>query len=119
MSDNKVFHLDKWKQAWAQLVEAKLKQREAKQFADEAGELFKELSAGASQFKLNGHIVAHVIPGQLNMKKLTAEQPDIVAELTESQVTQVFNKIRFAKEYPDLFAQYQAQRLVLADDTDG
>lgn len=115
---DKVFQVDKWKQAWSQLVEAKRAAAKAKKFADEAGDLFKELANGAKEFQLNGHTVATVVPGQLNMKKLMAEQPDLVEEFTEPQVTQVFNKIAFATKYPEIFEQYRAQRLVLAGESD-
>lgn len=112
----KVFHLDKFKQAWAQFKDAKRREREAKSFTKEAGELFKELSGGADEFYMGGQKVATVVPGQLNLKKLMAEQPELVAECTELQTTQVFNKVRFAKEYPEIFEKYRAQRLVLIGD---
>lgn len=80
---------------------------------DEATALFKELSRGASIFKISGNQVAQLVYGQLNFKKLCAEQPDLVEEYMKTVTKREFDKAAFANDHPEIFKQYQAQRLVV------
>lgn len=114
MADNKVFHLDRYRLAWLDYVERKRQLREAKSFVDEAGELLKALAGEARELKLGGEKVAMVVAGQLNQTKLAAEQPAIIEKYTRTVTKNEFDTEAFRKEEPELFEQYQAQRLVLA-----
>lgn len=114
MSDVKVFHLDKYRMAWQDYVARKKRLREDKKFVDEAGDLLKELANEAKELRLGGEKVAMVVAGQLNATRLAAEQPEVIEKYTRVVTERKFDARAFQADEPELFAQYQAQRLVLA-----
>lgn len=113
MSDVKVFHLDRFAQQWEEYVARNRNFKAEKAFLDEVGDLFKELAKGNDQLWIGNKEVGKIVAGQLNMTRLREEQPDIVEQFTEVVTTTEFNKLAFQKAYPEIFRQYQAQKLVV------
>lgn len=118
MSDDKVFNLDKFRLQWADFVARKKELREHQAFVKEAGELLKVLAAGAKEFRLGGEKVATVVAGQLNKSLLAKEQPYVIKRYTKVIAVERFDEAEFKEQEPELYQQYQAQRLVLSGDTE-
>lgn len=53
--------------------------------------------------------------GALVMKRLEAEQPQIVAKYTEMKLVPVFDKEKFEQEMPDVFEAYRARSFRLVN----
>lgn len=116
LSEDKVFNLDSMPELWRQYVEKKKEQKSIKLWVDQFGDAIKALAGHATQLRLGGRKAATIVAGQLNKTLLAKEQPDVVAECTRQMTVERFDETLFRERYPDMFKQYQAQRLVLADE---
>jgi hypothetical protein len=116
LSEGKAFSLDRVTGQWQEFMLKHDRVALDKQWMDNFKQLLREVSAGVDTFTLKGAKVAMFVPGQLNKALLASERPDIIDRFTEMVVEQKFNAIRFAKEEPELFARYRAQRLVLVEE---
>jgi len=117
LSENKVFNLDEMPDLWKQFVDKKKEQKFIKQWVDQFGDAIKALAGGAKELRLGGRKAATIVAGQLNRTLLAKEQPDIVAECTREMTVERFDEALFKQQYPEMYKQYQALRLVLADET--
>jgi hypothetical protein len=118
LSENKVFNLDDMPDLWLQYVGKKKEQKTLKQWVEQFGDALKKLSGEASELRLGGRKVATIVAGQLNKTLLAKEQPDIIDECTVTMTVVRFDEALFKQKYPDMFKQYQAQRLVLTGETE-
>lgn len=109
----KVFHLDRFVRQWEEYVARNKGYKAEGQLLKEFGELFKEIAQGHDQLWIGNQEVGKIVAGQLNMTRLTEEQPELVEQFMETVTTREFNKIAFQKAYPEIFTQYQAKRLVV------
>lgn len=106
------------RELWHQYRDNKAQQKRIKKWVDEFGGALKQLAAGADKFALDGQVVATLVYGQLNETLLAKEQPAIVAEYTRKMTVERFDKEAFRNEMPDMYRQYQAQRLVLTGESE-
>ena len=117
MSENKAYRLDDMRALWQQFVESKKQARAIKNWTDQVGDAIKTLAGDAKELTLGGMPVATIVPGQLNKSQLAKEQPDIVKECTVTKTVERFDEALLKQLYPDIYRQYQAQRLVLKGET--
>lgn len=113
----KDFNLDNFDPALVHEFEMRKKRiAEDKRWTEEFQALMARLSGGADEYRLNGALVAtHYRNGNLNLSKLEAEHPDVVARFTELTTEPKFNRQRFAQEEPELFAAYRSQVWLMKD----
>jgi len=112
----KVYNLDGMPELWGQYTEKKQQQKQIKSWIDQFGDAVKRLAGDATQLNLGGRKVAVIVAGQLNKTLLAKEQPDIVKQYTREKTVEVFDEALFKQQDPDMYAKYQAQRLVLSGD---
>ncbi len=111
---DKAFRLDSLASLWSEFEDRHDRMATDKKWCDEFKDTLKKLAGPAQEFKLRNQKVATLVPGQLNKSLLRKEQPKVVQEYTVMVTKTEFNQTAFANEMPDMFAQYQVQRLVLA-----
>jgi hypothetical protein len=116
LSENKAYRLDDKRALWNQFVENKKQAKQIKNWLDEFGDAIKTLAGDAKELTLGGMPVATIVAGQLNKTNLAKEQPDIVKECTVTKTVERFDEGLFKQKYPEMYKQYQAQRLVLKDE---
>lgn len=109
----KAFRLDKMKPLWEEFLARHALETECKKWTSEFKVLLKRMTQDATELQLSGTPVAKLVPGQLNQALLEKEQPDIVKQYTRMVCEERFDIAKFYEEQPELFKQYQAQRLVL------
>jgi hypothetical protein len=106
------------RELWFQYKQNKAEQKRAKKWTDEFGAALKALSGDAQEFRLDGEKVAMLVAGQLNRSTLAKEQPDVVKRYTRMVTKEVFDEVWFKEEMPEMYKQYQAQRLVLTGESE-
>ena len=110
------FILDNYEDAWDEFTSRNQRLLRDKKWTEEFKDALKKLAGKAAELKLHGRKVAIMSPGQLNKMLLAKEQPDIIAKYTRTMVVERFDEDLFKKENPDMYAQYQAQRLMLVNE---
>lgn len=117
MTEAKAYRLDDKRALWNQFVENKRQAKQIKNWIDEFGDAIKTLAGDAKELTLGGMPVANIVAGQLNKSDLARQQPDIVKECTVTKTVERFDEALFREKYPEMYKQYQAQRLVLKGET--
>jgi hypothetical protein len=115
LSQAKVFNLDNLEMTWEEFRKRHARHAADGKWLDEFKDLLKEVSNNADEFQLAGRQVAVLRPGNLNQKRLATEQPDVIARYTRSVYETKFDTEAFRQEMPELYEQYRARGLVLAD----
>ena len=112
----KDFNLDRWGLLYQEFELRKKRMAEDKKWVEEFQAQMAKLSGDAEEYRLNGAlVVTHYRNGNLNLSKLEADHPDVVARFTELTTENKFNRQRFAQEEPELFAAYRAKVWLMKD----
>lgn len=118
MADDKEkeFSLDNMAMLWEERKRRHERYREDKKWLDEFNATLKTIAGEAQVFTLGRRKVARLVPGQLNESKLSKEQPEIIDQFTRRVTERRFDAGAFREEMPEIYARYQAQRLVMVDE---
>lgn len=104
------FKIDQYEEHWARMLALE-------PLVDEYNRLkarFKELAGEADVLTLHGvPVKTNKADGKLNMTRLKAEQPHLVAQYfkKEWREVEVFDQDAFAATHPDTFARYRTRSL--------
>lgn len=116
MSKPKVFSLDSFQDSVAEYHLRRERMAGDKRWTDEFKDLVLRMAPEqTSEFQVAGRTVLRLVPGQLNLSKLAKERPDLLERFMRQRVVRDFDQAQFQQEEPELFKQYQAQRLTRVD----
>lgn len=110
----KIYDMGRLKLLWGEYLRWHAMHLEAKKWMDTFKDLLDVETGNATLLRLESKPVAtYRRNGQLGLKRLAAEQPQIVEKYTKMKWVEEFDKEAFASEEPTLYGQYRARRLVL------
>lgn len=111
-----LFDLRPVKLQWAEFLTHHTAAKSAKQFMDEFKILLRGIAGDATALTLAGRQVATFRrDGKLNLTRLRAEQPDLVARYTRIVAEEKFDEAAFLRNEPDVHAAYRGESLRLTD----
>lgn len=110
VAQNDTFELDPIRLLHEEFLARKAQLEEHEKWIQLYKEKLDSLSNGATTFTLNGKVVAtYKRNGNLNLKNLESEHPDMVARYTRLVTEMKFDREAFAKQEPELFSLYRAK----------
>lgn len=99
---------------YQEYLQRRERMKEDEAFCDQFVEALKAMAPDVDEFVLNGEVVAKLIPGQMNVKKLASELPQVHERFVQRVVETKFDKKAFERAEPGLFAQYRTRRFCVS-----
>lgn len=110
------FDLRPVRMQWGTFLQYHSQGAEAEKFMGEFKRLLRQVAGNATVLNLDQRQVATFRrDGRLNMKKLKAEQPQIIAKYTRMVCEEKFDEAAFRDGDPDVWAAYRGETLRLVD----
>lgn len=104
------YSLDQVALLWQEYQMRRKRMEEDKAYCDEFTDALKEMCGDAEAFTFQGKQVATMVLGQLNVKRLSEEQPEAHEKYMRRITKLQFDRDGLRKEDPDLYEKYQARR---------
>lgn len=106
----KQYSLDKTIMLWQEAQLRSQRVKEDTKWLDEYKDTIKAVAGEADEFTINGEVVARLVPGQLNVSKLAAEQPQLHQRYMRLVSKHQFDSGSLERDEPEIFEKYRARR---------
>lgn len=106
----KKFSLDQFAMLWHEYRMRKARIKADEEWCDTFTSNLKDMCGDASEFTFQGSKVANLVPGQLNVSKLEAEQPELHQQYTRLVSKHQFDRGSFERAEPEMFEKYRTRR---------